>query len=195
MCPGLIHQFGNVLFIIQGMARAPDGAGRDAILTATDRGSRSLQVARCLIGDPLPNIAEVGSLLADLVDVARVPVRERRQQIELVGPTVASRVDAAELVPLVVEGLLELLNTLPQGVSGRVRMSMHADANAVAVCCDFQAGAGNLPFPLAFPAAAASVTATGQRFGWRGSCRARPQGLELVVAAVSGNPGFQHAEA
>jgi hypothetical protein len=180
LSPGLVHQFGNLFLTIQGHALVGD-RGRAPILQAAERGGRSLRLLRSLLGDPAPIVSEVGTLLEELVELARMGARERKQTLELVGPLPAGRIEASELLPPSVEAIIELLAALPDGATGNLLLSAHADGGTVAVRCDFRAAAGNLPFPLPLPAAALAVMTTGRQFGWRGQCRARPNGLEVLV--------------
>jgi hypothetical protein len=203
--PGLVHQFGNLLLTIQGHAlglpasrseaeRAePPGRARDAILTAAERGGRSLQLLRRLLGEPEGAPADACELLTELVEIARVPVREARQLLEWSSAGVVRGslwVDASACAQLFGAALLGLLRAVPDGARGTVRVGLRGDGAAVAVRLAFAPQAGSLPFPLPTAAAVAELEAFAAGQGHAAACIATANGIELRLPARSASAGF-----
>lgn len=158
LAPGLLHHLGNVLFTIQGNAQAfgpVDGAvSRElaAVLAAVERGSHALRVLRGLLGDPAAPQVDARSLLEQLADLLRVPVREARQSFELrqSARPLSVLVDPSEFCRTVVDLLHGLVAILPNGVHGTVVLDLFDQGEGhVTVRVAFQPPAGSLPFPIA----------------------------------------------
>lgn len=187
---GLVHQFGNLLLTIQGNALTVggDAAGgeraRDAILSASDRGAQVLRLLRHLLGDPAMVAVDAHAVGEQLVELARVPVREAGQLVvwQAARPAHAPcPVDMGEFVPLVAETLRCLVHEIPTGVQGTVSVAVAPAAHEVHVLLRFEPAAGSLPFPLALDRLAGNVAATGRRHGWNGTCRQLGRTLECVL--------------
>lgn len=187
---GLVHQFGNLLLTIQGNALTFGGdaasceRARDAILSASDRGALVLRLLRHLLGDPSTVAVDAHAVGEQLVELARVPVREAGHMVVWQAPRTApsvSPVDMAEFVPLVAEALRCLVHEIPSGVQGTVSVAVAPTAREVHVLLRFEPAAGSLPFPLALDRLAGNVAATGRRHGWNGTCRQLGRTLECVL--------------
>jgi hypothetical protein len=187
LAPGLVHQFGNLLLTIQGqaLALAPHAVdrGREAILTATDRGGATLRLLRYLLGEPGGGVHDAAGLCEQFAEVARVPVREAGYVLDWRPPhqTKAMPVDAGELIPLLTEGLRGLVLAIPAGAVGRVVLGCGTVDGMLCLRLQFQPAAGSLPFPLASEAAALAVAAAQRQHGWQGRCLPTPLGLELQL--------------
>lgn len=206
LAPGLVHQFGNLLLTIQGHALGlPNSArgetergdstdrARAAILAASERGGRSLQLLRRLLGEPETEPVAANELLTELVEVARVPVREARHLLEWTeeGAAPASHwVDAASCAQLFGRALLALIQAVPDGVRGTVRVSLGGDRGMVGVRLEFAPPAGSLPFPLSLAAVVEQVVAFAARQGHVADCIANAAGVELQLPARH-HPGGQ----
>ncbi|MBL8735675.1 MAG: hypothetical protein JNL12_04550 [Planctomycetes bacterium] len=187
---GLVHQFGNLLLTIQGNALAFGGdaasaeRAREAILSASDRGALVLRLLRHLLGDPAAVTVDAHMLGEQLVELARVPVREARQVLVWVpqkNATQSCPVDMGEFVPLVGEALRSLVHEVPTGVQGTVTVAVAPALRDVHVLLRFEPVAGSLPFPLALDRLAGNVAATARQHGWHGTCRQLGRSLECVL--------------
>lgn len=154
LAPGLLHQFGNQLFAIQGSAQLlpdPSGELRSRILGATARGSETLRVFRAVLGDAAPLRLPLRRALEPLLDVARVPLRERGHRLECRGePSAAHPVDAGAVVAATADTLCALVEEVPSGAVGTFTLELGGTPTAVTVLLQFAQAAGSLPFPLAF---------------------------------------------
>jgi len=186
LAPGFVHQFGNLLFVVQGNAQAlgQQGEGlreRGAILAAVERGGNALRVLRCLLGDPALAPAPADELLAQVGELLRVPLREARHALELVPADAAPHVEPRSFCAAVLEAVRGLVGVVPAGVQGTVALGPVAAApHGVTVRVSFQVPAGTLPFPLASAEVAAALGGA-RPDGWP-DVRARGSGLELVFA-------------
>ena len=187
LAPGLVPQVGNLLLTSQGHALhldAPEHGtrARAAILTAAERGGDSLRLLRFLLGEPGPGLADLAATWSQLGELLRVPVREAGFTIELQQAPAgrAHLVELGDFAPLFVEAVRVLVGALPDGARGTVLGNV-AGAGEAVVQLRFRRAADRLPFPVDTGAAAHRVTAAGERFGWRGRCRATADGLELAV--------------
>lgn len=187
---GLVHQFGNLLLTIQGNALAFGGdtasaeRAREAILSASDRGALVLRLLRHLLGDPGTVAVDAHALGEQLVELARVPVREARQLVVWQPQKNANQacpVDMGEFVPLVGEALRSLVHEVPTGVQGTVTVAVAPALRDVHVLLRFEPLAGSLPFPLALDRLAGNVAATARQHGWHGTCRQLGRSLECVL--------------
>ncbi|MCU0865050.1 MAG: hypothetical protein MUC36_14770 [Planctomycetes bacterium] len=215
LAPGLVHQFGNLLLTIQGHAlglgeraagdrgaigAAPGpatlGRSREAILHASERGGRSLQLLRRLLGETEACPTDARELLAELVELARVPVRDHRQSIELVGAESGGAeadalwVEAGGCAQLFGVALLALMQVVPDGVRGLVRVSLRRDGTELCLGFTFAALADSLPFPVSMRAVADEVTAFAGRRGLAAACVASPSALELRLPELRQPLGF-----
>lgn len=91
LAPGLLHRFGNTLFAVHGRARllrasldepSPplDLLAEDAraVVDDADAAMRALSVLRWLAGEDAEELVALGALLDDVLEVARVPLRDAR---------------------------------------------------------------------------------------------------------------------
>lgn len=158
---GLVHRLGNLIFTIQGHAQlAGQELSRDTILAATERGGRTLAVVRTLLGPMVEPAADAAELLAILVDLVRIPVREAGHAIacELPEPARFRGVQPGAFCPAVLETIRLLAQALPAGQAGTIRAALRDDAAhgirgrgrdlGLVVRVDWRAAAGELPFPL-----------------------------------------------
>lgn len=190
LTPGLVHQFGNLLFTIQGHALTldPDTLNRAkaATLTACERGAMTLRIVRHLLGDGALAHCDAGDAAQALAELLRTPVREEGHAFVLHPPMAGlGPVELGSFVGLVTAAVRELLRILPTGVPGSVELSLVHRPGAVVVMVAFRGPAGRLPFPLASGEAAAKVAAMATSHGHRGEVRARGSNLELVLPAHS----------
>ena len=158
LAPGLLHHLGNVLFTIQGNAQAlgtvdaPASRELTAVLGAVERGAHALRVLRGLLGDPAAPQVDASTLLDQLGDLLRVPVREARQSFELrhSARRLPVLVDPSEFCRTVVDLVQGLVAILPNGVQGTVVVDLFDQGEGhVTVRVAFQPPAGALPFPIA----------------------------------------------
>lgn len=165
LAPGLLHTFGNLWLSIDGQASLLDGAAaedceraRTAILGATREGRACLDVMRFLAGEPASHPRAVGRVLHDVLAVARVPLRERQQTIDLrpLDAVAEVMVDPADVVVMTTETIRWLADSLPGGSPGTlvVETSFAVDG-AIQVDVSVAAAPGTLPFPVATAALAA----------------------------------------
>lgn len=187
--PGLVHQFGNLLLTIQGHALnltpvdEPLSRSRDAILGASERGGATLRLLRQLLGEPASVPQDVFVLGEQLVELARVPVREARQLLEWHRQEGTGRclVEVGDFVPIVAETLHTLVVAIPTGVMGSIGVRIAATAQDVLVTMQFAPAPGSLPFPIGLDELAEQVNRIGRRHGWRGSCRHAGRALEVSL--------------
>ena len=87
LTPGLVHQFGNLLFTIQGHAMhgAPTELerARAAIGGACERGGTSLRLVRHLLGGGPPERGAAAAAIVQLGELLRIPVRESGHVLEI----------------------------------------------------------------------------------------------------------------
>jgi hypothetical protein len=190
VAPGLVHQFGNLLFTIQGQALTLSAEalqrGRAAILTACERGSLSLRLWRHLLGDSGPDRAPVGAVVHALAELLRVPVREAGQLLHCdeAVPGHGAVVELGCFVPVAIAMVRTLVHAVPAGVQGTVTLASTAPE---LLQVGFRAAAGGLPFPLALAAALPSLQALARRHGLDGALHGHREGF--VLHAGAGVPG------
>ncbi|MCC7062551.1 MAG: hypothetical protein IT456_07080 [Planctomycetes bacterium] len=197
LAPGLLHQLGNILFTVQGNAQAWNGAGdpsreRAAILHAAERGSHTLRVLRCLLGDPAALPAAANDLLQQLGELLRVPVREARHMLELRcsadesgAPAVA--VDPPDFCTMIVEAVRSLLAVVPAGVHGTVVLDLCSQTSRkTTVRVLFQPPSGALPFPLAGAELLERMRPSDLNLRGRPAVAAHAMGLEIVFGTRGG---------
>jgi hypothetical protein len=196
LAPGLLHQLGNVLFTIRGNAEAAafatDGGERQrlAIATAADRGAEALRVLRCLLGDAASAPVPAVSLLTQVAELARVPLREAKLALEVdLGSRTTVRVDPIDFYGVVFEALRGLVAVLPSGATGSIGLELVELADhRVAVGISFQAPAGTLPFPLPLKELAQRIAGTGSLLGGPPRVRADGHGLLVEFRTHPGSP-------
>ncbi len=184
--PGLLHQFGNLLLLIQGTAQTVTPAtlvsAQKAVLGATTRGSNSLHLLRYLLGDPVAPAGDPHELLEQLAELVRVPMRENNQLLELRLPRERSpgSVDAGHFVVLVVEALRNLVDIVPPGVRGMVLLELsRSGAATTQVRLRFEPSAGELPFPLAAGEVQRALSQRAAELRAATACRVHGRGIEL----------------
>lgn len=155
--PGLVHQFGNLLLTVQGhvlhLSAEDIPRMQEAVLGAVQRGSASLQVVRVLLGENTGAPGLASDLLAQLVELGRVPTRERGLGLELRGEGAGEFWVAAEpFVVLCAEAIRRWVHSVPLGSSGSaVAQACVSDDGRFEVRLSFELEQGSLPFPLAIP--------------------------------------------
>lgn len=188
--PGLVHQFGNILLTVQGnVAHArPDNLDemQAAVTGAVHRGSASLDILRALLGDESDQAASAQTLLDELAELARIPLRERGLTLKVAqaeeGPV---WVYGATFVAVCAHALQSWVTTLPATSEGlvHVRTKTAADGRH-AVSFSFEPAPGNLPFPLMAEQVAAKL---GQRVRDAGESvyvEVKQGGIELRFATI-----------
>jgi hypothetical protein len=165
LAPGFLHQLRNALFAIQGQAqllgsstaasRAGSRAGstparqRTEILAATKRAQAAVQVLRYLSEDG--GAVQAGILLPRLVDVLRVPMRERGLVVSCQHSSREApvRVNGTLLSETVVGALKAIAERLPTGFGGSIRVDLCAqDQDKVEIVLELVAVSGQLPFQV-----------------------------------------------
>lgn len=197
--PGLVHRLGNAVFTIQGHAQLLAGDGpaadqRSAILHAAERGGSTLVVLQSLLGHAAAAPQEAGSLLAVLVDILRVPLRDVGIAVECTAAAGADAVavDGGAFCPAVLEAVRRLVDLLPGGQAGTLELGLAVPTQGGSVVrVGFRADAGSLPFPVAFGDLARGLAALplAGRAGLRWA--ARPGGVEIAFPA----PGIRQVGA
>ncbi|MEQ1631456.1 MAG: hypothetical protein ABL997_03725 [Planctomycetota bacterium] len=152
LAPGLSHLLGNALFTVQGRARLlamatadgssdPEQVGEDvrAVLDGSARAMVSLSVLRWLLGEGKPSAAACGVVVRELVDVARVPLRDHAMSLELtfVDCREQDEVDPNDLA-YAWTSVLRLLCGLPHGEPLRIDVQVRGSEQAVRLdvrCC------------------------------------------------------------
>ena len=188
--PGLVHQFGNLLLTVQGnvLHVQPDGidAMRESVLGAVKRGSASLDIVRALLGDESKDVGLAASLLDELSELARVPLRER-------GLTLAVEQSDADhawvysstFVTVCAHALRSWVMALPAASDGAVLMRTNrASDGRFAVQLSFQPTPGSLPFPLIPTKVAAVLAELTREAGASVEVKATDDDLEVRFAVV-----------
>ncbi len=190
LLPGLSHQFGNLLFTVQGHAATCDAAtlprAKAAIGGACDRGAASLRLLRHVLGECPPEPAAAATALAQLAELLRIPVREAGHVFEADTNELrasAASIELGSFAPLVLACVRALVHAAPDGLRGVLRLAWSDDAQRLVLTLRPQAG--GLPFPLALAEAATQLAARGLvRGGY--ALRATATGFELALPAVRG---------
>jgi hypothetical protein len=198
--PGLVHQFGNLLLTVQGHVLHFDEQGvkrmQDAVLGVVQRGSASLQVARALLGEQAGATGLGLELAKQLVDLGRVPARERGVSLEMHGedPTEAIWVAAEPFILAFGEALRRWIQSVPSGSTGTVTVNYQGDGTGGAVVhLGFLPAAGSLPFPLAADEVVRSMARQFDESG--GSAQVLPEpgrGIKLHFLAAKYVTGNSH---
>lgn len=202
--PGLVHQFGNVLQTIQGhmLGGADASPNLDptraemprAVLQATARGGRSLELLRCLLGSPALPAADPVAMLAQIGELVRVPMRQAQQLLDLRLPADArAHVDSAAFAILVVETVHQLVAAVPKGVRGTITLELAgAPTGPTVVQAQFDGMAGELPFPLPLAELQQALRLRAQQLRAAASCQIRGHAIAWEWRAQTWS---QHHEA
>lgn len=190
--PGLVHQFGNLLLTVQGHVLHLDDQDvkrmQDAVLGVVQRGSASLQVARALLGEHSGATGLGVELVQQLVDLGRVPARERGVSLELQGEDTAEPIWVAS-EPFVMafgEALRRWIQAVPSGSTGTATVAYEGDgAGGAVVRLGFVAASGSLPFPLASDEVVRSMADQFDGYGGAAQALTEPgQGIKLHFLAA-----------
>jgi hypothetical protein len=161
LAPGLAHLLGNALFTLHGRARLLAGAlEHDAIapqvsgdLRAIEDGAARAQAAlhllRWLIDEGGPGPVPVATVLHTLVEVARVPLRDRGLSLELAaetepGPAHVEPASFCRWIGAMCRVLAGSVHGTPQA---RLALSWAAESGSVRVSCRLEAEPGAPPVP------------------------------------------------
>ncbi len=178
--PGFAHGLGNALFAVSSHTKLLGGTEsqvarvRGHIQRATDTAQASLEVMHFLLGDVLerPAPKQAGLLLRHLIDLLKVPCRERGLAIKLAHTSVESPalVDGVTLTQTLVEAASALANVVPSGYRGSLDVDLAAQRrDGVTLTLAIQQDADRLPLSLDLQRVVADV----QR-------RIRDSGVEFV---------------
>jgi hypothetical protein len=197
-----LHGLGNELFVLGGrlatLAGEPEqlARGKAEAQRALDQIRGTLEVLKLLgcepssRGDRHPAMA----LLGQLVEVVRIPLRERGLRAELKPASAPGRmhVDGARFAGIVVHGLLRTLARLPQGYLGTVVLAVVAlDGGTIEFTLGVRAEASQLPFPIPFDLVATELAQAWEGHGVHFSRLADGSGLSCRLA--SQDPGVAGA--
>jgi hypothetical protein len=190
LTPGLVHQFGNLLFTIQGHALhgAPIelARARTAIGGACERGGASLRLVRHLLGGGPPERGAAAPAVVQLGELLRIPVRDSGHVLEIdeTHADAAVQVDLAWFSALVVGAVRSLLHAAPAGMRGVLTLAVRREPARLQLA--LRQGAGDLPFPLAIDDTARQVTAHAARLGSAVVLRRRTDGIEILLPEAAG---------
>lgn len=150
---GLVHQFGNLLLTIQGNAlgigRGASERQKEAILNASGRGAATLELLRMLLGHDTYGVQAAEPLLAQMLELSRIPLRERGWTTRLNtqdGAPIA--VASATFVRASASGLRWLAEMVPEGAAGVIDVRLASVSRECSLRLSFEAAPGALPFPL-----------------------------------------------
>ena len=205
--PGLVHQFGNLLLTVQGHVLHLDAAGiqrmQVAVLGVVQRGSSSLQVLRALLGDQTGAIGCAAELLAQLVELGRVPARECGLTLDMRGEPLQQSVwvAAEPFVLTCAEALRQFVTRLPAASTGVVTIqAVASNGQPLRLQFGYEQTSGDLPFPVSSREVLQELAATLAHAGasgelWFGTDPQRP-GIEIrfplaSLARESQQPGEQ----
>lgn len=166
LAPGIIHALGNSIFAVRGCAHVLGaskqiGRQRETILAGCDRAERAVDVLRHFgpaDGDPL-RAEQAGILLLRMLEVCRVPLRERGVRLEICHSSKESprRVDGRTLARSVAEVLRCVALEVPACFSGEVRLDLcEQDRAHITIDLELRTDPGCLPFPIGLSAARAN---------------------------------------
>ncbi|MCK5940836.1 MAG: hypothetical protein KAI24_02605 [Planctomycetes bacterium] len=195
--PGLVHQFGNLLLTVQGhvLHVEPDGIPRmrDAVLGAVQRGSASLHVARVLLGERIGAPGDAADLTENLIELGRIPARERGVGLEVRGALPGGFwVDAETFVTVGADAIRRLVLSVPPGSSGVVVVTASdAGDGRLTLRVTFEPGAGSLPFPLAFGDVRDGLQARLRTADGDARITTDEHGVGLSFAMASVSPAFE----
>lgn len=191
LVPGLVHQFGNLLFTIQGHAVTLDVdtlvRAKSVLVNTCDRGAAGLRILRLMLGEAMSWHLEARQAAATLGELLRIPVREAGQLLD-VRPAVEDLgvIEVSSFVRFVVGAVHGLIDIVPAGATGNVRLGLTRESGAVCARVTFQPVAGSLPFPLPVAEAARRLTESLRRAGHRTDVLATASGLEARWQVVAG---------
>lgn len=152
LAPGLLHQLRNALFAIQGQAQLLESGAtrqRGEILDGVKRAQAALHVLRYLTEEAGP--MQPGILLPRLLDVLRLPMRERGLSLSLqhTSKETPVRVDARLLADTVVSALRAIAARIPTGFRGGVHIDLCAQSpTSVEVTIELVPDRAQLPFQV-----------------------------------------------
>lgn len=157
--PGFMHGLGNSVFAVTSHARLLGGTEsqiarvRGHIQRAADTAQAALEVMNFLLGDVVdrPAPKQAGLLLRALVELLKIPCRERGLGLRLAHTSVESPalVDAVTLTQLVVETACALASVVPSGYRGTLDIDLAAQRrDGVTLTLAVQQEADLLPLPL-----------------------------------------------
>lgn len=200
VAPGFLHLLGNVLFTVQGHALtmvegdASGAAAKAAIEQASARGVAALGAMRALLGEPGQPPQCAGALFATMVELLRIPLRERRLGFRIAGedgPAASRRVDSQAFCNLLAEAVHHFAEAHPGSDPGVLELALGTNAvGAVTVHLEFEPGAGVLPFPARAAQWAETLGRAAVRCGWRSEVHAIGDGVELAFPEPP--PGAWH---
>ena len=195
--PGLIHQFGNLLLTVQGnvLHVQPDGIDdmRESVLGAVKRGSASLDIVRALLGDESSDVGLAPTLLSELIELARVPLRERGLTLTFEEEESGDAwVYSTTFVTVCANALRAWVTTLPAASDGAVRVRIgRVSDGRVKVRLDFQPAPGSLPFPLMSEKVASVLSELTREAGASVEVNTTDDDLEIRFAVVGPMQSFQ----
>lgn len=184
LAPGLVHHFGNLLFVLQGHVLQADPRDATAPLAAiagnVDRGAVALRVWRHLLGDGGPEPGHAGRTLREVAELARVGVREAGHRLDADGCEAAELVvDLAAFVPAVVAALRACLAAVPPGVPTLAVVRWRKEDDVLAI--DVQPEPGSLPFPFPAGAVLAGWSDRARAGQWPYAASQTARGLQLAI--------------
>ena len=191
--PGLVHQFGNLLLTVQGHVLHLDEPGiqrmQEAVMGVVQRGSASLQVARALLGEQTGAAGSAADLISQIVELGRVPARERGVTLQLSTPedTAPVWVASEPFILVCAETLCRWLRSMPSGSTGEATIGFRpAVPGGAIVKLAFEPAAGSLPFPMAFEAMVGEISEQLQAADAQAHVLPAPErAIELHFAAAS----------
>ncbi len=168
LAPGLVHGLGNSVFAVRGGAHVLGKAGtstartREVVLEAAERTEHLLDVMRHLTAGGDQDKRPAGLLMRRLVDVLKVPLRDRGLRVSFHQGSHRSpvSVDAGRLTRSVCEAVLGVAQAMPTGVEALLRLDLIDEARgATTFSIDVEAQPTFLPFPLDLAPIAAQIGA------------------------------------
>jgi hypothetical protein len=203
LVPGLVHQFGNLLFTIQGHAVTLDvdtlTRAKSVLASTCERGAAGLRILRVMLGESFSWHAEARNAAATLGELLRIPVREAGHVLDMRAATEdLGTIEVSGFARFVVGAIHGLIEAMPAGAAGNLRVTLARESAAlgssaitaatISVAVAFQPAPGSLPFPLPVAEASRRLTELLRRAGHRTDVRALASGLEgrwPVVAGVA----------
>lgn len=196
LAPGLAHQLGNALFTLQGRARLlasaePLQVGEDcrAIQDGVERAQAGLNMLRWLLDETRSSPVPIASLLHSLVEVARVPLRDRGLVLELdeAADTPPALVDPGPVCQLVSAACRVLAANLPGMPQGRMAIGFRVAGGEIRLSFHLRPSTGALPFPRdpAHAAEALHAELAAARAHWEGGGDDEALALLLPIAKAT----------
>lgn len=176
-------------------ASAPDAERlQRTILSSVTRGAHGLMVMRALMGERTGAGAPAGELLAQLAELARVPVRTRGLTLELRSEPGGARAWVASdpFVAAVGEAVRRFVDAIPAGSAGCVTLAAgDRDEGGCEVALALELSADVLPFPLPVEQVASDVAAGAFLDHLQVSPAAGGAGLSLRFPPAQASSGFE----